>query len=160
MNVRAPLAWSAAGLIAAALLPWYALEDGLASGDWLSGLWSSKDYASGVSQAIEHGRWWLAPALLVLVACLVVSFAPLAQRRRGALLVATSCIGLLLFGAQAFAIGLRGWSAGWLVSLFGEMDVMLKVLAPKEVSKSVKKPDPGVLYTFEAAALTDGRLER
>ena len=121
MNVRAPLAWSAAGLLAAALLPWYALEDGLASGDWLSGLWSSKDYASGVSQAIEHGRWWLAPALLVLVACLVVSFAPLAQRRRGALLVATSCIGLVLFGAQAFAIGLRGWSAGWLVSLFGEM---------------------------------------
>ncbi|MBN9490038.1 MAG: iron ABC transporter permease [Alphaproteobacteria bacterium] len=122
MNVRAPLVWSAAGLLAAALLPWYALEDGLASGDWLSGLWSSKDYASGVAQAIEHGRWWLAPALLVLVACLVVSFAPLAQRRRGALLVATSCIGLVLFGAQAFAIGLRGWSAGWLVSLFGEMD--------------------------------------
>ena len=37
---------------------------------------------------------------------------------------------------------------------------LLKVLAPKDVAKSVKKPDPEVLYTFEAAALTDGRLER
>jgi polyphosphate kinase 2 len=37
---------------------------------------------------------------------------------------------------------------------------LLKVLAPKDVAKSVKKPDPDVLFTFEAAALRDGRLER
>ena len=37
---------------------------------------------------------------------------------------------------------------------------LLKVLAPKDVAKSVKKPDPDVLYTFETAALEDGRLER
>ncbi len=37
---------------------------------------------------------------------------------------------------------------------------LLRVLAPKDVVKSVKKPDPDVLYGFEAAALEDGRLER
>jgi polyphosphate kinase 2 len=37
---------------------------------------------------------------------------------------------------------------------------LLKVLAPKDVAKSVQKPDPDVLYTFETAALEDGRLER
>ena len=37
---------------------------------------------------------------------------------------------------------------------------LLKVLAPKDVAKSVKKPDPDVLFTFETAALEDGRLER
>ena len=37
---------------------------------------------------------------------------------------------------------------------------LLKTLAPKDVAKSVKKPDPDVLYTFEVAALQDGRLER
>jgi polyphosphate kinase 2 len=36
---------------------------------------------------------------------------------------------------------------------------LLKALAPKDVAKSVKKPDPKVLFPFEAAALTDGRLE-
>jgi polyphosphate kinase 2 len=36
---------------------------------------------------------------------------------------------------------------------------LLRALAPKDVAKSVSKPDPDVLYTFEAAALKDGRLE-
>jgi polyphosphate kinase 2 len=37
---------------------------------------------------------------------------------------------------------------------------LLKVLAPKAVAKSVDKPDPKVVFEFEVAALTDGRLER
>ena len=37
---------------------------------------------------------------------------------------------------------------------------LLKVLAPKSVTKGVKAPDPKVLYAFEPATLTDGRLER
>jgi iron(III) transport system permease protein len=40
MASRAPLVWSAAGLLAAVALPWYALQEGLQSGDWLAGLWS------------------------------------------------------------------------------------------------------------------------
>jgi hypothetical protein len=37
---------------------------------------------------------------------------------------------------------------------------LLHTLAQPELSKKVKKPDPKVLFSFEAAALTDGRLER
>ena len=37
---------------------------------------------------------------------------------------------------------------------------LLNVLAPKAIAKDVDKPDPKVLFKFEAAALTDGRLER
>jgi polyphosphate kinase 2 len=37
---------------------------------------------------------------------------------------------------------------------------LLRTLAPKDVAKSVNKPDPDVLFTFEADALRDGRLER
>lgn len=37
---------------------------------------------------------------------------------------------------------------------------ILKRLAPKAVSKDVAKPDSDVLYEFETAALSDGRLER
>jgi polyphosphate kinase 2 (PPK2 family) len=40
------------------------------------------------------------------------------------------------------------------------MRYLLQVLAPKLVTKSIKKADPDVLFTFEPAALTDGRLER
>ena len=37
---------------------------------------------------------------------------------------------------------------------------LLHALAPAEVAKSVPKPDPDVLYTFDTAAFSDGRLER
>lgn len=118
---RAALAWSIAGLLVAACLPWYALQDGLESGAWLSGLWSSEDHASGLAQAVMHGRWWLAPTLVALVATGALSALPLARERRGAWLVVASGLGLAFFFAQAFGIGLRGWSAGWLEALFGEL---------------------------------------
>jgi polyphosphate kinase 2 len=35
---------------------------------------------------------------------------------------------------------------------------LLKQLAPKSVAKTVDKPDPDVVFEFETAALTDGRL--
>src|SRR5258708_37977919 len=111
---RTALAWSIAGLLAAVALPWYALQEGLDSGVWLAGLWSSEDYASGLGQVIEHGRWWLAPVLLVLVACMATSLLPVARERRGTLLLLASGTGLVMFVAQALGIGLRGWTTDWL----------------------------------------------
>ncbi|HEX7946688.1 MAG TPA: polyphosphate kinase 2, partial [Phenylobacterium sp.] len=37
---------------------------------------------------------------------------------------------------------------------------LLKSLAPKAVAKDTPKPDAEVVFPFETAALTDGRLER
>ncbi|HSH99885.1 MAG TPA: iron ABC transporter permease [Reyranella sp.] len=119
---RAALAWSAAGLLAAACLPWHALQDGLDSGAWLAGLWASEDYASGLAQVMAHGKWWLAPALLALVATSALSLLPLPRDRRGAWLVGASGLGLAVFFAQAFGIGLRGWSTVWLEALLGELE--------------------------------------
>src|ERR1700754_351788 len=39
MTPRAPLVWSAAGLIAVLALPWYALQESLDSTAWWWGLW-------------------------------------------------------------------------------------------------------------------------
>ncbi len=126
MISRAPVswstAWSAVGLIAAIALPWYALQEGLDSGAWISGLWSSEDYASGLAQIVEHGKWWLAPVLLALVVCLGAALMPATRQRRGTLLLIASTTGLLLFVAQALGISLHGWTAGWLTALFGELD--------------------------------------
>ncbi len=119
---RAALAWSLAGLLAAALLPWYALQEGLDSGAWIGGLWSSEDYGAGLAETLTQGKWWLAPSLLALAGCLVVSLLPIERERRGSFLAAVAGIGLALFVAQAWSIGLRGWTAGWLTALFGEME--------------------------------------
>jgi len=40
------------------------------------------------------------------------------------------------------------------------MRYLLKTLAPKAIAKTVDKPDPDVVFEFETAALTDGRLAR
>jgi len=37
---------------------------------------------------------------------------------------------------------------------------LLKRLAPKSIAKDAPKPDPNVVFPFDTAALTDGRLER
>jgi polyphosphate kinase 2 len=39
------------------------------------------------------------------------------------------------------------------------MRQLLRALAPKDVAKGVPKPDPQVLFKFDADAVTDGRLE-
>ncbi|MCW5735602.1 MAG: iron ABC transporter permease [Enhydrobacter sp.] len=119
---KAALAWSAGGLLAAVALPWYSLQEGLDSAAWLSGLWSSEDYASGAGQVAVQGKWWLAPSLLTLVAALGLSIVPMMRERRGRVLVLVATAGLVLFFAQAFGIGLRGWTADWLNALFGEME--------------------------------------
>jgi iron(III) transport system permease protein len=119
---RAPLVWAIAGLLASLLLPWYALEEELGNGAWIAGLWSSEDQAGGVAQVLAHGRWWLAPAIAALLWCLAAALLPLKTERRGTWLAAGAASGVALFAVQAFAIGLRGWNAGWLVGLFGEMD--------------------------------------
>ena len=37
---------------------------------------------------------------------------------------------------------------------------ILRTLAPRSVAKDVPKPDPDILFEFDTAALSDGRLER
>jgi iron(III) transport system permease protein len=122
MSSRASFVWSVAGLVAAVALPWYALQEGLDTGAWLSGLWSSEEYASGLAETVIHGKWWLASILLALATCLAISLPPMAREKRGTLLAIAASVGLALFVAEALAIGLRGWSTVWLNSLFGEME--------------------------------------
>ena len=119
---RAPLLWSLAGLLAAVALPWYALQEGLGAAGWIAGLWSSEDEASGLAQALGHGRPWLLPPLLALLACLVLSLVPLPRERRGTALLVAAAIGLASFASQALSIGLRGWTTDWLNGLLGELD--------------------------------------
>ena len=119
---RAPLLWSLAGLLAGVLLPWYALQEGLGSGSWIAGLWTSEDEASGLAQALVHGRPWLAPPLVALLAGFLLSLLPLSRERRGTALLVAAALGILSYAAQALAIGLRGWTADWLTASLGELD--------------------------------------
>src|SRR5689334_14720954 len=59
-------AWIAAGALAFALLPWYALPDNFAWSKDATKIFSAQDAATGVLQLLRFGRWWLAGPLLGL----------------------------------------------------------------------------------------------
>ncbi|MBV9835189.1 MAG: iron ABC transporter permease [Alphaproteobacteria bacterium] len=118
---RAVAAWALSGLAGFLLLPWYAQQEGVLAFDWLPGLWSQVDSASGLALIVAHGRWWLTPLLPVLLAGLAVAFIRSDRRQRGTWLMLLAGLGLAIFWLQALSIGLRGWNADWLTATFGEI---------------------------------------
>ena len=83
------------------LLPWYALQEGLDSGVWLSGLWSSEDYASrprSARRARASGGW--RPCCWRSLACSRSRCCLLERERRGTMLLFASVMGHVLFLAQ------------------------------------------------------------
>ena len=90
--VKPSLCWIALGLFAYALLPWYALQDGLLAGAWLQGLVSDPAAASALFQTGLHGKPWLGVPGVLLVG-IGLGLLLLRERRQLA--------GLLLVGGSA-----------------------------------------------------------
>jgi iron(III) transport system permease protein len=116
---RIVLAWLLVGLGAYTLLPWYFAQDlgVLAS---LPGVFGGVDTASGVVQALRHGKPWLGLGLAGLLLAGLGWRLP-AGRAQGQWLVAGAGIGLVGLTVGGFAIGARGWAYEWLGALFGEL---------------------------------------
>jgi iron(III) transport system permease protein len=101
------------------LLPWYFQQDlGLLRS--LPGIFGGSDTASGIVQAVRHGKPWLWLGLAGLLLGTVGAALP-AGRTQGRLLVAGGALGVAGLLATGFAIGARGWSFAWLSVLFGEL---------------------------------------
>jgi iron(III) transport system permease protein len=107
---RAAAWWVVLGWLGFAVLPWYGSGRG-GPGDptMTSGLW----------QGLAHGRLWLLPLAVPLALPLLAWRRSREDPRAATLLLAAGALGLAWMAAQGLAIGLRGWSAGWLAALFG-----------------------------------------
>ncbi len=106
LRVNQPIfAWSLLGLAAFALLPWYALPEGVFSLQGIGELYGGHDSAPALAQSLLHRRAWLAPAALALVVGLLsMRMAP--TRTQGWVLVASGLLGVAAVLGQGFAIGL------------------------------------------------------
>jgi len=115
---RTAVGWLVLGWIGFALLPWYAVPGGFFSFDWL---WQypDADTASGLIQALVHGRWWLAPLIVPLALPILGLRRPPEDPRTPRLLVWAGVLGLIWVTAQGFAIDHQGWSTAWLAALTG-----------------------------------------
>ena len=117
-NNQPILAWSALGLVAFALLPWYALPDGIGSLQGLGHLIGDPQSATGLAQVLVHHRHWLWPALLVLAAALASCALP-AGRRQGAILATLGFAGVAAIVVQGALIGLPDMGHNPLAQWFG-----------------------------------------
>ena len=113
------LAWLLLGTAAYALLPWYFQQDiGLLRA--LPGIFGGSDTASGLVQALRHGKVWLWLGVLGLLIAGVGWVQP-ASRVQGWLLLGGGALGAVGLLASGFAIGARGWSFEVLAALFGAL---------------------------------------
>src|SRR3989442_1577783 len=101
---RAVLGWAAAGGIASALLPWYAIEDGTFGFGWLSGYPTDGGVAPALVQVLRHGRLALLPVAVFLLAPLAVRGVRSAGVR-AALLLTVGAGGTAWIAVQGFAVG-------------------------------------------------------
>jgi iron(III) transport system permease protein len=110
-NNRAIALWSALGLAAFALLPWYSLPDGIFGLQGLGELMASHDSSSALAQVLLHRRpWLLLGAWPLIVGLAVLGMAP--ARAQGRLLAWSGALGVAGVLAQGFLIGLPDAATG------------------------------------------------
>ncbi|MCP4305602.1 MAG: iron ABC transporter permease [bacterium] len=122
MNPNVSL-WLAVGFIGLCVLPWYGIEDGFFTFEWLvDGYPTDPDYAPALFLIFQGEKTWLAPIALFLVLPFATWNMPKTSPQFGRILMIAGAGGLAYLLAQGFAIGLRGWQAEWLAAAFGDLD--------------------------------------
>jgi iron(III) transport system permease protein len=109
---RGTIGWIVLGWIGYLLLPWYGF-DSAASPSLAAYFFQGSAAVLGL-----RGAWWLLPIALPLLAALW----PVLASKRGNIsdwLVWSGAAGLALIVLQGFSVGLNGWNAEILASLFG-----------------------------------------
>jgi iron(III) transport system permease protein len=112
--------WLAVGAAGFLLLPWYALDASLFSTAWLRS-YTGKDAAPALLQALYHGRVWLGPLALPLIAAALLVSDRVSRGACANALLALGAAGFAWLIAQGFAIGAHGWEADALRPLFGDL---------------------------------------
>ncbi|MDR6536613.1 iron ABC transporter permease [Variovorax soli] len=110
-NNRAIALWSALGLAAFALLPWYSLPDGIFGLQGMGELMAGHDSSSALAQVLLHRRrWLLLGAWPLIVGLAVLGMAP--ARAQGRLLAWSGALGVAGVLAQGFLVGLPDAASG------------------------------------------------
>ena len=117
------LLWILVGWAGFLLLPWYLVDGGLFSDQWLvDGYPFDKNYAPAVFLITQGEKLWLAPLLIPLVMPLFALKREKSDPLYAKILILTGAIGFSWLIIQGFSIGIRGWNYDWLSSLFGKLD--------------------------------------
>ena len=115
--------WILVGWVSFLLLPWYLVDGGLFSGQWLvDGYPFDKNYAPAAFLIIQGEKLWLTPLLIPLIMPLFAFKREKSDPLYAQILILTGAIGFSWLIIQGFSIGIRGWNYEWLSALFGKLD--------------------------------------
>ncbi|MCC5778677.1 iron ABC transporter permease [Nitratireductor sp. B36] len=109
------------GLAAICFLPWYRVEGGFFSLQWIAEMAGEPDLYPGLLQ-LFLGRFWLLIAFALFAAAIATRFAMPAGNARGARLALIGGIGIGFMILQGLAITLWGWAWSVNETLFGPLD--------------------------------------
>lgn len=115
------LLWLLVGIAGFVAFPWYVLEDGLFSFEWLDGYPFDGDYAPALFHLIQGEKIWLAPLALFLFLPLAALPRRISSNRYSIILIIAGGGGFCWLLLQGFSIGLRGWNPEFITGLFGEL---------------------------------------
>lgn len=114
--------WIVAGWAGFCVIPWYGVED-FWRFEWLIDGWpTDRDYAPAALLLAQGEKLWLAPMLLALAAPLLVLNHRKTDPSFALVLLAAGGCGFAWLTAQGLGIGIRGWTADWLQTLFGPLE--------------------------------------
>ena len=120
-NTTASL-WLAVGLLGSLILPWYGIEDGFFSFEWIaSDYLFDTDYAPLFWLLFMGEKLWLAPLILPFLISGLALIAKDGSKLKTYLFLFGGGIGLFWLMAQGLAIGIRGWQFDTLSALLGPL---------------------------------------
>lgn len=108
------------GFFAFLFVPWYRVERGFYSFDWVSGFPFSPDQAPGLLQIFAQGRLWLAVALILFLVGIGSRLIG-NEDQRGKVLVFAGAAGIIFMALQGLAISFAGWAWTFPETAFGAL---------------------------------------
>ena len=118
--IRRPDLVLALAIAAACLLPWYALDAGLANLGWVKSLLRDPATAPGVLQVFGFGRWWLALPLAILALTVPARLIPGAGAR-GLVTAVLGAAGVVAIVLEGLGVAATGWAWSLGEALFGPL---------------------------------------
>ena len=114
--------WLAVGIFGSFFLPWYGIEDGFFSLEWMTNDYLfDTDYAPLFWLLFMGEKLWLAPLIFTFMITGLALFAQDGSKLRTHLFLFGGGMGLFWLMAQGLAIGIRGWQIDSLAALFGPL---------------------------------------
>ena len=120
-NITASL-WLAVGILGSLFLPWYGIEDGFFSFEWITDdyLFDS-DYAPLFWQLAIGEKPWLSPLIIPFLVAGLGLLVSDGSKLKIRLFMFGGGFGLIWLIAQGLTIGIRGWQIDGFNELFGSM---------------------------------------